>query len=215
MKPLFVPPLPAGIPAAELPEVMDTSRLSWHPIASANWAEYPFRPQAAFRIAYTPEGFCLHFRVGEPDLRARYGEDNGSVWTDSCVEFFLQPTPDGPYYNIECNCIGTLLLGVGTGRYDRVRIPAEKLRATDRYASLGRTPFETRPAQGAWEVALSVPYGLFSRHTLAPKPGDTMRGNFYKCGDELPRPHFLSWNPIRTPQPDFHRPEWFGEMIFG
>ncbi|MDE5921249.1 MAG: hypothetical protein K2G82_06535, partial [Paramuribaculum sp.] len=25
-------------------------------------------------------------------------------------------------------------------------------------------------------------------------------------------PHYLSWAPITTPQPDFHRPEFFGNI---
>ena len=44
--------------------------------------------------------------------------------------------------------------------------------------------------------------------------GRTMRANFYKCGDLLPRPHFLSWNAISLPRPDFHCPEFFGTLRF-
>ena len=40
------------------------------------------------------------------------------------------------------------------------------------------------------------------------------RANVYKCGDLLPVPHFISWNPITTESPDFHRPEFFGQMRF-
>ena len=40
------------------------------------------------------------------------------------------------------------------------------------------------------------------------------RGNFYKCGDGLPVPHFVSWAPIDTPNPDFHRPEFFDTICF-
>ncbi|MBR3931598.1 MAG: hypothetical protein IKJ46_03350, partial [Tidjanibacter sp.] len=25
--------------------------------------------------------------------------------------------------------------------------------------------------------------------------------------------HFVSWSPIGVEQPDFHRPEWFGELV--
>ena len=32
------------------------------------------------------------------------------------------------------------------------------------------------------------------------------KANFYKCGDKLPVPHFLSWKPINVPAPDFHLP---------
>ena len=38
--------------------------------------------------------------------------------------------------------------------------------------------------------------------------------NLYKCGYNLSHPHFLSWRPIRTEKPYFHRPEFFGEVTF-
>ena len=38
--------------------------------------------------------------------------------------------------------------------------------------------------------------------------------NFYKCGDDTTKPHFLSWNPVKAPKPDFHRPEQFGVLNF-
>ncbi len=41
-----------------------------------------------------------------------------------------------------------------------------------------------------------------------------LKANFYKCGDELQTPHFLSWNPIEIEKPDFHRPDFFGTLRF-
>lgn len=38
--------------------------------------------------------------------------------------------------------------------------------------------------------------------------------NFYKCGDKLQTPHFLSWNPINLEKPNFHCPEFFGTLNF-
>jgi len=35
-----------------------------------------------------------------------------------------------------------------------------------------------------------------------------------KISDELPISHYLSWNPIHTGTPDFHRPEFFGGIRF-
>ena len=32
------------------------------------------------------------------------------------------------------------------------------------------------------------------------------RMNLYKCGDDLSHPHFLSWQPIEAPKPNFHLP---------
>ena len=44
-------------------------------------------------------------------------------------------------------------------------------------------------------------------------PIETM-GNFYKCASGSSQPHYLSWNPINTEKPDFHRPDFFGKIIF-
>ena len=40
----------------------------------------------------------------------------------------------------------------------------------------------------------------------------TLRANFYKCADKTKRPHFVSWRPIDLPKPDFHCPQFFGEI---
>lgn len=39
-------------------------------------------------------------------------------------------------------------------------------------------------------------------------------GNFCKCADETAYPHYLTWNPIDLPQPNYHCPEFFGEIRF-
>ena len=62
----------------------------------------------------------------------------------------------------------------------------------------------------SWTMYLEIPkqaMGFADHESLA---GQRVRANFYKCGDETPEPHFLSWNPIDTPKPDFHLPEFFG-----
>ena len=40
------------------------------------------------------------------------------------------------------------------------------------------------------------------------------RANFYKCGDNTTKKHYLTWNPVKTKNPDFHRPEYFGLLNF-
>jgi hypothetical protein len=59
-----------------------------------------------------------------------------------------------------------------------------------------------------------VPISAFFLHKLSGFDGMTATGNVYKCGDNLPVPHFISWNPITTENPDFHRPDFFGQMKF-
>ena len=106
----------ANVEACSLPRLFDEEKIDFQPVQCVNWAEYPYKPKVNFRIAHTKNSILLHFKVKEASVRARYGTDNGSVWTDSCVEFFSIPAGDGVYYNIECNCIGTILIGVGPTR---------------------------------------------------------------------------------------------------
>lgn len=199
--------------AAEVPALLDASNVAFQPIASVNWpTEYPYCPEAVFRMAWCPDGLVLHYRVSEQSVRAHYAEDGGKVWTDSCVECFVRNADDDTYYNIECNCIGTLLVASGEGRHDRVPVAPELRSAVLRWASLGKETFEERKEPTVWEVALVIPAQLFAVQPLRLEAGTVLRANFYKCGDELSVPHFLSWNPIEVSQPDFHRPEYFGEL---
>ena len=45
------------------------------------------------------------------------------------------------------------------------------------------------------------------------RSGKKFYGNFYKCGDLTPHPHYLAWSPV-TEGKTFHRPEDFGELVF-
>ena len=202
----------ANVEVSSLPKLLDEEKIGFQPVSKVNWNEYPYCPKVEFRVAHTEDAILLHFKVTEASVRARYGEDNGSVWTDSCVEFFSIPAGDGIYYNIECNCIGTVLVGVGPQRNNREHAPADVTAQIQRWSSLGRTPCEVRVEEVTWEVALVVPYTVFFKHQITSLDGKEIKANFYKCGDELQTPHFLSWNPIEIEQPDFHRPDFFGTL---
>lgn len=75
--------------AQQIPTLFDHENIMYYPINIVNWKEYPYQPQVSFRIAYTNDAILVHYKVVEDSVRAKYGEDNGSVWTDSCVEFSL------------------------------------------------------------------------------------------------------------------------------
>jgi hypothetical protein len=61
---------------------------------------------------------------------------------------------------------------------------------------------------------LIIPASVFIKEGFNSFQGLKMTGNFYKCGDALESPHYLCWNHIKTEQPDYHRPEYFGELLF-
>lgn len=202
------------VPISSLPTLLDEEKIPFQTIEAVNWKEFPYCPDVQFRMAYTDDSILLHYKVTEQSVRAVAGEDNGPVWEDACVEFFSIPANDGVYYNIECNCAGTLLIGAGATRNERQRAPQSVLDTVRRWSSLGRGSFDERMGMCAWEVALQIPYTVFFMHNITSMEGKSIRANFYKCGDKLQTPHFLSWNPIDLPSPNFHCPPFFGTVIF-
>ena len=81
-------------------------------------------------------------------------------------------------------------------------------------ASCGDVPFAERPADGPWTLKLYIPLEALWKNGVTSLKGLKARGNFYKCGDGLTVPHFVTWGPIVTEKPDYHRPEFFKEIVF-
>ena len=198
--------------AEELPLLFSNANIPFHKIDTVNWNNFPYCPEASFRIAHNGEVIFLNFRVNESDIKAVCNKDNGRIWEDSCVEFFVT-FDDKQYFNIECNCIGKLLIAKGAGRQNRIPLKANLLKRIDRWASLGYSPVKN--LSGDWEVSLIIPKEIFYPEVSNIFDSIEAKGNFYKCGDLLQTPHFISWNPIHTEKPDFHRPEFFGQLLFG
>lgn len=191
------------------------ARIEPQAVACCNWPEaFPYAPQVEFRMFHTGEWLLLRFDVAEQYTMARVTQDNGRSWTDSCVEFFI--SPDGKeYYNFETTCAGRLLLAWHRSRHEAEQAPQEVLQAVKRFTSLpfGQT-FEERVGDNRWSLTLAIPPRALFRHALNDWSGLQASANLYKCGDELSHPHFLSWSPIRTEKPDFHRPEFFAPIRF-
>lgn len=73
-----------------------------------NWEEqFPYRPLTTIAVAHSGNFIYIDFFVRCNYLRAVNFENNSSVHQDSCVEFFVCPDGNLPYYNFEFNCIGT------------------------------------------------------------------------------------------------------------
>ena len=204
----------ANVPLEAIPALLDQEKIAFQSINTVNWKEFPYCPTVEFRMAHTSDAILLHYKVKEASVAAVAGADNGPVYKDACVEFFSVPANDGVYYNIECNCVGNLLIGGGAGRGGRRHAPQEVIDRVQRWCSLGRESFEERIGECTWEVVLMIPYSTFFLHNITSMDGQTIRANFYKCGDNLQTPHYLSWNPIELERPNFHCPEFFGTLVF-
>lgn len=185
-----------------------------HTIGCNNWpASFPYTPQATFQTAHNGDELFIRFTVQEKSTMARVQEDNGEVWTDSCVEFFLAPDDSG-YYNFEFSCIGKALLGFRKERPAAVHATPDIMKTIKRLSSLGTADFEEKKLDHPWELIVAIPATALFRHQLKSWQGVSARINVYKCGDHLSEPHFLSWQPIDTATPDFHVARCFSEVKF-
>ena len=205
--------IPKIVPTEDLEKIFD--RLPEHAIDCCNWPEqFPYTPKATFRIFHDGNKLYIRFAVTENEIKAAVTEDQGRTWTDPCVEFFVSPEGNLDYYNFECTCTGKLLLAWHPAGIPKEAAEKEVLDSVIRIPSLGTEPFELLEGEHTWSVIEIIPDTALFRSGIKSFDGKEMNANFYKCGDELPTPHFLSWNPIEWKEPSFHRPEQFGKLIF-
>lgn len=198
----------------KIKEGRSLTELPMQEIACNNWAaEYPYAPRVRFAAGHDGERLLLRFEVEEACTAAKVTEDNGPVWTDSAVEFFISFDETG-YYNFEFNCIGRALLGFRKTKPDVRHADGRIMGLIVRRPSLGGEPFGERRGDNRWTLEAEIPAAAFFAHDFGTLDGLRARANVYKCGDDLSQPHFLSWQPIGTEKPNFHVPEYFGEVEF-
>ncbi len=168
-----------------------------------------YRPRSEAAVGWLPDGLEVLLTCWEVDPRTTESAPNADVYKDSCLEFFLTPYPEvsDAYLNFEFNSRGTLLLGCDGPEKERIRL-----------AEAEGSLFAIRPLRldggRAWGIRFHIPFSFLESRFGPPRmlPGHAFRGNFQKCGDLCAVEHYLSWNPIDAPQPDFHRRECFGAL---
>lgn len=188
-----------------------------------NWADHQILPidtllwtdetdvSAQAQICYDEENFILRLEATEPNIRMVNKPEDllAEVCEDSCLEFFLQPTDRVDYFNFEINPNRAIYLGFGPDLPNNIRqIVPEVQELLD---------IQTAFTDGGWYVTYKVPFAFIRRFfpDFNPTKGTKVRANFYKCGDETVKMHFLGWNPVEQEEPAFHVPKFFGQLIFG
>ena len=209
--------------AAEIGAAMDEAGVEYNWIDVAQWPERNngYKPEVRFRIAYSQQMLFIEYYVKEANIKALYSEDKDSKpFKDSCCEFFFSPECNNNYYNMELNCIGkgTFAFRRGGRKGPKIAYGEEIMKRIFRYSTLGEAPIETRVKENGelfeWKLTVAIPLECFTETPMEALQGKTMRANFYKCGDDMPKPHFLTWNRIELEKPDFHTPDFFGALHF-
>ncbi|MBE9601142.1 carbohydrate-binding family 9-like protein [Pedobacter sp. MC2016-24] len=180
-----------------------------HHLSNDSWPQIATDCITDFVIAHSGQEILIKFTTAHDYFRAIERPVNGAVHLDNCVEFFIAFDQSGYYYNIEFNCLGVGKVGYGKGKLGRTLLQESIIQKIQTV-----TTANDRHGDFNWEMILRIPVDTFVYHQIESLEGLMARANFYKCGDELPNPHFLCWNKIVSPLPDFHRPDHFGTLQF-
>lgn len=181
-----------------------------HRLSYAPWQDsFPGRASVQFAIAYNNDSIYLQYNVEEPVVQATYGKNNEPVYRDSCVEAFFSFDGGASYYNFEFNAIGTVLAAYGHSKQSRTFLPDVALQQIQSLSVIRKEGSGVN-----WQFTVAIPFAVFVHQSFTSLKGVACTANFYKCGDDLPEPHFLCWSPVQSKEPNFHLPQFFGRLLF-
>jgi len=180
-------------------------------IDTLNWKEeFPYKPIVIFDIARGKEALYIHYFVRGLSIKALADKDGNFVHEDSCVEFFMRKADQMNYINFEFNCIGTCYAAHHETREKSIPFTMDEYRSIRRYTTIQSEAFAEQKGIHAWELTVAIPFKLMG---IDPENlPDMIRGNFYKCADGTENPHYTTWSPINLPKPNYHYPDFFGEI---
>ncbi|NLZ95436.1 MAG: hypothetical protein GX921_06390 [Bacteroidales bacterium] len=183
-------------------------------IDQINWSsDFPESMPVTVHIAHDNQKLYLYYQVKGEELRAVNTKDFMSVWEDSCVEFFMQRKGEKTYRNFEFNAHGVLLASKRESKDKAEQLSEELMSSIERFATIQHR-YKDGEQLSDWTLYAEIPKEALGYTVDENLSQQTIGANFYKCGDETSEPHFISWNPIDTPSPNFHVPQYFGKLIF-
>ena len=183
-----------------------------------NWKSIPVLPvdkvlwtedagiRAHGQLCYDEQNLYVHLSAVEKSIRAENTAPLSPVHEDSCLEFFFKLKDAKNYFNFEVNPNGCLVIQFGPRRGDRVNLV--------RNDAAEYFDIQTGRTSEGWEVFYRIPIEFIRLFYPDYRFEGELTANMYKCGDETKHPHYLSWSGINLETPDFHCPEFFGNLYF-
>lgn len=196
--------LHSSLTAAGLPQTEAWS--SANPVRfCADWQGSNVDPEreTEVRVLWTPATLFLQFRARYRDLYTypNQNQRQAKLWERDVAEAFLQPpgqtghnyaefeiSPNGDWLDLAIN--GGRAVDMSCGMKSRVAIDE---------------------AQKLWTAELAIPMTCLTPNF---DPNLRWRVNFFRVEGAEPKRFYSSWRATNTPQPNFHVPEVFAELIF-
>ncbi len=178
-----------------------------------------FKPEAQAKMMYDDKNLYVIFHVKDRYVRCITNEINGPVWEDSAVEFFFAPETEKPllYFNLETNCGGTPLMHFNmVPRKESKQLSKEDIKMIEIAHTLPQIIDPEMKDPVTWTLEYRIPIAMLEKYSAitSPAKGVEWRANFYKIAENSSNPHYITWSVVDIEKPDFHRPEFFGKLIF-
>jgi hypothetical protein len=212
--------------APDAPLSCDWNDPVWAPTAMATLpyhmgTEPTHKPLVEFRLAYDTDALRVIFRVHDHYIKAVAEGYHDAVCRDSCVEWFFSPGADVSlgYFNFEFNCCGVMLArfqpAPGVDMQDLTQTDCDAVQVVRSIDTDSVDP--ELVGDHTWTLAARIPLSVlktYAPHMTMPEAGVAWRGNIYKCADKTSGPHWLTWAKIDWDGPNFHLPQFFGQLNF-
>jgi hypothetical protein len=181
------------------------------------WVHNNYTPVVRVKAFHTQKFIYLEYVVPEDRISIKHLSFGSDVFKDSCVEFFINPFPERSeeYVNIEINALGVMLIGIGKDGDDSKRyyFKPDEVEGFKTISSI-KHPVVGPHGSAFWILHVRIPKSFFERRYGREFTDKASIANFNKCGDETEFEHYGSWNEVSSPTPNFHLPQYFGDLIF-
>jgi len=190
---------------------------------AANWLSLtPCEPgdeyQTRAKILYSERGLYVLFDCVDDKLSCQRLGENGNLFTQDVVEFFVWPKTDRPiYFEYELSPLDeelVLLVPNDDGNFfGWLPWHYEGGRRCEHATHIRDGAKEPYSQVTGWSAEAMIPYELFIGLTAPPQSGDQWRANFYRIDhDHGATPTTWAWSKV--PATNFHDYKNFGQLTF-
>jgi hypothetical protein len=184
---------------------------------SVFWLGRKAKTATKARLLWDDDYLYFAAEMEDADLYADVKEHNGMTWYNDVFELFFKPAADKlAYYEFQVNALNTqlemFLPARGAGGYQRFA-PGVRLGMVSA-VKLDGTLNKWEDRDRGWTVEGRIPWTAFRATGGRPAPGARWRFALcrYDYSVTFDRTEMSSTAPLT--QPDFHRYEDYGELVF-
>ncbi len=165
---------------------------------------------AGARIVWTEKALFVRFEGIQREnlivnLHPKHGEKTMGLWEFDVFEIFVAPDSENinSYFEFEVAPNGEWLDA-------KIDILPDGTRRADFQIDSGMTA-AVKVCEDKILAMIKIEWQAFGK---TPQTGEVWRGNLFRCIGEGASRGFMAWQPTKTPAPNFHVPEAFGEFEF-